>query len=76
MSENNAPKAKKSHPFAVGCLILCAVPLLLLTAALLLHSGVFRSNEDVPEYIRSARPRVEQRMSELERQILANAEGN
>ena len=76
MSENNAPKAKKSHPFAVGCLILCAVPLLLLTAALLLHSGVFRQNEDVPEYIRSARPRVEQRMSELERQILANAEGN
>lgn len=75
MSEckENVPKSRKIHPFAAVCLTLAVVTLLLVIAALLIHFDVFSMKEESPAFIRSAQSHVDQKMSELEKQIIGNA---
>lgn len=72
MSEANAQKKNKFRPIIFGCLIPSASFLILAIIAVLLLSWA-ESPGKKPEYIKSAEPRIEQRISDVEKKILEHA---
>ncbi len=72
MSEENAQKKNKFRPVVFGCLIPSAGFLVLAIIAALLLSRAEPPGKK-PEYIKSAEPRIEQRISNVEKKILEHA---
>ena len=72
MAEENVPNKKKFSPAAGGCLIFSGIFLLLLVFCVLLLVRPWKQDEK-PEYIREAEPRVEQRIARMEKKLLAGA---
>lgn len=72
MSEENAQKKNKFRPVVFGCLIPSAGFLVLAIIAALLLSRAEPPGQK-PEYIKSAEPRIEQRISNVEKKILEHA---
>lgn len=66
MSEENAQKKNKFRPVVFGCLIPSAGFLVLAIIAALLLSRAEPPGKK-PEYIKSAEPRIEQRISNVEK---------
>lgn len=72
MSEENAQKKNKFRLVVFGCLIPSAGFLVLAIIAALLLSRAEPPGKK-PEYIKSAEPRIEQRISNVEKKILEHA---